>query len=128
MALVDQRRGTRYPLQLACDVSSLMQTFGAIGGVTQNISRSGLLIAISALPGGWKPRVGELMRVLVHLPFSADFRSRGLNCMAKVVRVSEDEDPVKVAMEIRRMRFEGADDETEATAPHPDRAEVRYLQ
>jgi hypothetical protein len=125
---MDQRRGIRYELKLTCNVTSPMKTFDEMIGVTQNISRSGLLLAISALPADRIPKLGDLARVVVRLPSSQHFRGRGINCLARVVRVSDDGSPIRIALEIRRMRFDASDDATEVAFPTPEPAEVQYIQ
>ena len=128
MSAIDQRRGTRYELKLDCNLSSPLKSFDAMVGVTQNISRSGLLVTISASPAERSPRLGDLARVVVRLPSSPHIRGRGLNCLARVVRVSEEGGPMRIALEIRRIKFDDTEDADEVVFPLPEPPEIQYIQ
>lgn len=128
MSGTDQRRGVRYELKLECYVSSPVKTFDEMTGFTQNISRSGLLVEVSVLPEGRTPKLGDLARVVVRLPSSRRFHGRGLNCLARVVRLSDEGSPVTIALEIRRMRFDDSDNVADLPLPLSKHAEVQYIQ
>lgn len=129
MAVRDQRRGLRYRLKLSCHVSSPLKTFGEMDGVTENISRTGILVVCES--GGRTqavPTVGDVARVVVNLPKSHRFEPRCLDCLAKVVRVGPDIGPRYLAFEVRRMQFRHRPDKASAPgAPFPELAGAGYV-
>lgn len=101
----DQRRGMRYAVRLSCQVFSPGKVFGDLTGVTQNMSRSGLLLDLEA--NGSQPvlpQVGQAARILLELPRSEPQR-RCVECLGRVVRV--DRQSPAVAFEFRRVAFTG---------------------
>ncbi|MEN6533850.1 MAG: PilZ domain-containing protein [Bryobacteraceae bacterium] len=102
----DQRRGHRYALKLACELTSPLETFDAMLGVTENISRSGILVHLSDRECPELPQLGTLTRAVVRLPASPNAREPILDCLAKVVRVNRDAGARSIALEVRRMRFQ----------------------
>jgi hypothetical protein len=106
----DHRRGVRYEVRLHCQVSSPGNVFGNLTGVTQNMSRSGLLLDVRAEgPPDRLPEVGQAARILLELPRSAP-EKRCVECLGRVVRV--DKEAPAVAFEFRRVMFTG-----DCTAP-----------
>ncbi len=102
----ERRRGRRFPLSLPCSVSSPSSEFSQLTGATLNMSRSGVLVAFRNVePSCVLPTVGEIALVLIDLPVSQSFSPRCLECMAQVVRISnQGTDHPEVAMELRRVR------------------------
>jgi hypothetical protein len=105
MMTSESRRGMRYEVQLPCQVFSPARAFATFSGVTQNMSRSGLLLALveSGLPSRL-PEVGQAARIVLRLPQTATER-RCIECLGRVVRV--DRDSPSVAFEFRRYTFTG---------------------
>lgn len=112
MYKMDRRVHHRMKLQLSCSLASSTDNPGPVMGVTENISRGGVLIHWTAEPDIMPlPNSGDTIAVAVKLPLGP----RCLRCLGKVVRVSTTLDgPNSVAVEIRRMSFSG---KTEMFAP-----------
>ncbi|HSW49852.1 MAG TPA: PilZ domain-containing protein [Bryobacteraceae bacterium] len=99
------RRGVRYDVRLQCQVFSPTRVFEELTGVTQNMSRSGLLLALEQTESTARlPEVGQAARIVLELPRSAPER-RCVECLGRVVRV--DRDLPSVAFEFRRYQFTG---------------------
>jgi len=102
----DLRRGVRYVVELPCQVFSPLRAFANLTGVTQNMSRSGLLLALQQADTPPRlPEVGQAARIVLELPRAAAER-RCVECLGRVVRV--DRDSTSVAFEFRRYQFTGA--------------------
>ena len=107
------RRGLRYEVQLPCQVFSPAKSFATFSGVTQNMSRSGLLLALEqAEPASHLPEVGQAVRIVLELPRTVPER-RCVECLGRVVRI--DRDFPSIAFELRRYQFTG--DQSEAGQP-----------
>lgn len=110
----DLRRGTRYEVQLPCQVYSPARVFGNLSGVTLNISRSGLLLALEeAESPAHLPQVGHAARIVLELPRAASGR-RYVECLGRVVRVGREAEAYRIAFEFRRYQFIGC-----GSAPSP---------
>jgi hypothetical protein len=74
--------------------------------VTENISRSGLLVAWrgegSALP---MPVVGQILTIEVELPANHGFGQKCIHCQGTVTRISQDPENPRVAMRVNYMDF-----------------------
>ena len=104
MAIPDARRGKRFQVQLPCEVSSPSRVFGNLSGVTQNMSRSGVLAAFRNTEiSRPMPRVGDVARIVVELPLDAALGRRCVEGLGYVVRMGQN--PGQVAFEFRRSRF-----------------------
>jgi hypothetical protein len=112
MDKMDRRVHDRTKVQLSCSLTTPGDNPGPIVGVTENISRGGVLIRWTAQPDTIPlPNSGTYLAVAVKLPLGP----RYLRCSGRVVRVSTARDgPNLVAVEIRRISFSG---ETEVFAP-----------
>ena len=76
-------------------------------GVTENISRNGMLIVCDGLqPPSEMPRVGEAVVIEIELPVNHNFVQKCMHCQATVVRVSggSGEAP-RIALSINQMQF-----------------------
>jgi len=108
----DRRAYDRQKLELRCSLASFRDNPEAVIGVTENISRGGVLIRwtgeANTIP---LPNSGDPITVALKLPLGP----RYLRCSGRVIRVSTSRDnPVLVAVEIRRMSFSG---DTEVLLP-----------
>ena len=75
-------------------------------GVTENISRNGVLISCAGGCTGEHPRVGEVVTVEIELPENPVFGRKCIHCQATVVRVSAEKDqPFQVAFSVSQMKF-----------------------
>jgi hypothetical protein len=85
----DKRRGRRFSLRLPC---RLLTGLGALNGMTENISRSGMLIQFERVETlGPLPSVGDATHILVDLPQSGHIAPRCLECWVTAVRTVESE-------------------------------------
>ena len=73
---------------------------------TENISRSGLLVAWrgegSALP---LPSVGQILTIEVELPANHGFGQKCIHCQGTVSRISQEPDGPRVALQVNYMDF-----------------------
>jgi len=102
----DRRRGYRFDLRLKCRVSRLWSKSKAFPGVTENFSRSGILVRFSSVEAVelCSNRVSPV-KIVVELPQSPSFPGRCLECMGYVVRIAEADTPAPlVAFEIGRIQ------------------------
>ncbi len=102
---IERRRGKRYPLLLACRVTSPDGHFAEMQGTTIDISRTGVCVVFADEVAPLKLQIGERACVLVDLPENPYFTPRQLECTGRVVRMA-DEDPtgLSAAFEIVRAR------------------------
>lgn len=74
-------------------------------GVTENISRSGVLVRWTGAPAV-VPRLGEAVRMDIELPANHGFGRKCIHCQGTVVRVSmPDGDAPRVALAVSYMKF-----------------------
>ncbi len=107
MKSINRRETPRIDVRLKCHVTSPRVWANGCAGVTENISRSGLLMRWSAEQAGSRmPRVGDLITMELELPAHHDFPSKCIHCQGTVVRVSvsENEAP-RVALNVNYMKF-----------------------
>jgi hypothetical protein len=106
---MNRRTKERIDLNLQCrlgpekvlSVFSAEQT--AVIGLTQNLSRNGLLMRW--LETEELPRVGSHLTVDIDLPADAAFGRRMMRCRTTVVRIIRSGGPLTVGMRIRNIRF-----------------------
>jgi hypothetical protein len=109
MTDIDTRRGVRYAVQLTCKVSSPLQFFNELSGVTMNMSRCGLLALFGeAAIRQPQPLVGTPVRITLKLPCAHGKSARRLECLGRVVRVNEEHAPLQVAFALQRYQFQAA--------------------
>jgi len=119
----ERRRGRRFDLRMKCCVSSQWRKIQELEGVTEDISRTGILVrfenaSIKELVAN--PR--EAFRVLIELPRSPNFANRCLECMCGVARVADaSKEHPAVAFEIRRIQVRDLENKS-AASPKPLRA------
>jgi len=101
----DRRVHNRLDLQLGCSLARSDDDPGSAIGVTENISRGGVLIRWTAEPDTIPvPNNGDTIAVAVKLPLGP----RYLRCWGRVVRVSTTGNkPILMAVQIGRMSFSG---------------------
>ena len=93
-------------VKLKCHVAPMKTWPQGISGVTENISRNGVLMLCADRSSGEQPRVGEMVTVEIELPENPVFGRKCIHCQATVVRVSgEDGQPFRVAFSVNQMKF-----------------------
>jgi hypothetical protein len=107
MRSINRRETPRIDVKLKCHVSSPRVWSNGFVGVTENISRTGLLLIWNGKQVGSRlPRVGDLISMDIELPVHHDFPTKCIHCQGTVVRVSVtgDEEP-RVALSVNYMKF-----------------------
>lgn len=104
---MNRRESPRMEVKLKCHVSSAGSWPKGLAGVTENISRHGVLMNWSLQePGAEAPRVGELVTVEIELPANHVFNRKCIQCQATVVRIAPiEKDLFRVAFSINQMKF-----------------------
>lgn len=93
-------------VKLKCHVAPMKTWPQGLSGVTENISRNGVLMLCADGGTGEQPRVGEVVTVEIELPENPVFGRKCIHCQATVVRVShEDGQPFQVAFSVNQMKF-----------------------
>jgi hypothetical protein len=93
-------------VKLKCHVAPMKMWAQGISGVTENISRNGVLMLCADGSSGEQPRVGEVVTVEIELPENPVFGRKCIHCQATVVRVSgEFGQPFRVAFSVNQMKF-----------------------
>lgn len=74
-------------------------------GVTENISRNGVLLRWTGA-AGFVPRLGEAVRMDIELPANHEFGRKCIHCQGTVVRIFvPDGDAPRVALAVSYMKF-----------------------
>ncbi len=115
MKNINRRESPRIEIILRCHVTS-PALWARSAMVTENISRSGLLISWrgdgAPLPA---PSVGQIVTVEVELPANHGFGQKCIHCQGTVTRVSQAEaDFPKVALQVNYMDFRSFHDRLRA--------------
>jgi hypothetical protein len=107
MRSINRRETPRIDVKLKCHVSSPRVWSNGFVGVTENISRSGLLLLWNGKQVGSRlPRVGDLISMDIELPVHHDFPTKCIHCQGTVVRVSASENEApRVALSVNYMKF-----------------------
>ena len=103
---MNRRESPRMDVKLKCHVAPMKTRPQGFSGVTENISRNGVLMLCGDGCSGEQPRVGEVVTVEIELPENPVFGRKCIHCQATVVRVSrEDGQPFQVAFSVNQMKF-----------------------
>lgn len=103
----DRRVDCRIDLKLPCHVAAATGNSRLFVGVTENVSRRGLLVSWNTGgPRGELPKPGDALTLEIELPANHPFGPKCLHCRATVVRVTKTETSFpRVAFEINVMQF-----------------------
>ncbi len=114
MKNINRRESPRIDIKLRCHVTSpALWVRSAMS--TENISRSGLLIAWKGEEGPLSvPAVGQIVTVEVELPANHGFGQKCIHCQGTVTRVSETGDYPRVALQVNYMDFRSFHDRLRA--------------
>jgi len=103
---MNRRESPRMDVKLKCHVAPMRTWPQGLSGVTENISRNGVLMMCADGYTGEQPRVGEVVTVEIELPENPMFGRKCIHCQATVVRVSgADGQPFRVAFSVNQMKF-----------------------
>src|SRR5437867_11417046 len=103
---MNRRTRPRMEIALACHVAPVGADSHGIVAVTENISRSGVLVSWKPEhPNSRPPEVGDLMRIEIELPANHVFGDKCIYCQATVVRVSRGENgAARIAFSVDHMQ------------------------
>jgi hypothetical protein len=104
---MDRRVDSRLDVRLPCYVAFPSSNSRRFAGVTENMSRNGMLVSWrwEDLPEGL-PRPGEVLTAEIELPASRHFGRRCMHCQVTVVRVATEEPGrARVAFRVNHMQF-----------------------
>jgi len=103
---MNRRESPRMDVKLKCHVAPVKTWPQGISGITENISRNGVLMLCAEGATGEQPRLGEVVTVEIELPENPVFGRKCIHCQATVVRViSEEGQPFRVAFSVNQMKF-----------------------
>src|SRR5579862_1806410 len=103
---MNRRENPRMDVKLKCHVAPMKAGPRGVWGVTENISRNGILMLCLADRAEEHPRLGETVTVEIELPENPVFGKKCIHCQATVVRVTgEDGQPFRVAFSVNQMKF-----------------------
>jgi c-di-GMP-binding flagellar brake protein YcgR len=101
---MDRRIESRLDLQLTCYVGTEKVQAEPLHALTENISRSGLLMRW--MEGAPLPEIDKKLLLDVRLPENSEFGPRVMRCRSQVVRISKfDGASHAVALKILSIRF-----------------------
>ncbi len=107
--MMDRRLDPRVEIRLPCHVSPLSGKSRFFVGVTENMSRSGILVLWNARALSKLPQPGELLALEIELPASHTFGRRCIHCQVTAVRISKKKTSGSlVAFQINQMQFKSA--------------------
>lgn len=103
---MDRRADPRVDVKLPCHVAAAKSKSCLFVGVTENISRGGMLVSWvgDSVPMGL-PRPGDLLTVVIELPVNHSFGQRCMHCQAVVARVITTEKGARFALQVNQMQF-----------------------
>jgi len=115
----ERRRGKRFDLRLKCSVCWLWGKSRILTGVTEDFSRSGILVRFpDACAAEFFADRKEPVKIVVELPQSPSFPGRCLECMGNAVRLNDgDTGRPSVAFEIGRIRVRDASGQQKQSTP-----------
>jgi len=118
---MDRRLDARVDIRLPCHVSLLRSKSRRFVGVTENISRSGILLFWNARAVSDLPKPGDVLTLEVELPASHSFGRKCIHCQVTAVRISQQNTggPL-VAFQINQMQFRNANVKLAAAEAHPE--------
>ena len=118
---MERRERDRVNVRLQCQVDLPGQTSVRHGGVTENISRTGMLIRWAKQRSA-APAVGESVVIRLQAPRNPVYGQRWMSFRARVVRVNSDDESLLIAVKGCPERLSAAPE----TLPHVTPA-GRYL-
>jgi c-di-GMP-binding flagellar brake protein YcgR len=103
---MNRRESPRMDVKLKCHVAPVKTSPHGLSGITENISRNGVLMLCADTFSGEQPRIGEVVTVEIELPENPVFGRKCIHCQATVVRVmGESGQPFRVAFSVNQMKF-----------------------
>ncbi len=104
--MMERRQNPRIGVRLPCRVTGPGGKFCQPVGLTQDVSRGGILVRWDLSHAFQLPRPGDLLDLEIELPANHSFGRKCLYCQATAVRVApQDSGGPLVAFQIHQMRF-----------------------
>ena len=97
-------------VKLKCHVAPVKTSPHGLSGITENISRNGVLMLCADTCGAEQPRIGEVVTVEIELPENPVFGCE-LAMACDLIVTGESGQPFRVAFSVNQMKF------TEYAAP-----------
>lgn len=115
MKTINRRESPRIDIKLPCHVTS-PALWARSSMHTENISRSGVLIAWKGVEAGLPlPSIGQIITVEVELPANHGFGQKCIHCQGTVVRVSTSgQEHPYIALRVNYMDFRSFHDRIRA--------------
>jgi hypothetical protein len=115
MKNINRRESPRIDIQLRCHVTS-PALYMRSAMFTENISRSGLLVAWGGTAGPLPlPAIGQILTVEVELPANHGFGQKCIHCQGIVTRITDNADDLpRVALSVNYMDFRSFHDRIRA--------------
>ena len=119
---MDRRADPRVEVKLPCHIAYPRSKSRLFVGVTENMSRGGILVSWSAdRMMANLPEPGDLLTVDIELPANHVFGRRCMHCQATVARVAaSDTAGARVALQVNQMQFRSYTNGRHAVAPTRD--------
>jgi hypothetical protein len=102
---MDRRADPRVEVRLPCHVAAPRSKSRLFVGVTENMSRGGILVSWIADRMSNLPKPGDLLTVDIELPANHSFGRRCMHCQAVVARVTATEKGARLALQVNQMQF-----------------------
>jgi hypothetical protein len=115
MKTINRRESPRIEIKLRCHVTSPALWMRA-GMYTENISRSGILIAWKGVDASLPmPSLGQIITVEIELPANHGFGQKCIHCQGLVMRIStHDPEYSQIALRVNYMDFRSFHDRIRA--------------
>ena len=109
---MNRRENPRMEVRLKCRITSPRIWPRSTTGMTENISRSGILVRWDECsPEPDLPGLGEPVTLEIELPAHHSFVRKCIHCQAIVVRISSNDEPARrMAMSVSQMEFRDSSD------------------
>ncbi len=102
---MDRRADPRVEVKLPCHVTAPRSKSRLFVGVTENMSRGGILVSWIADRLSNLPKPGDLLTVDIELPANHSFGRRCMHCQVVVARVTATEKGARLAFQVNQMQF-----------------------
>jgi hypothetical protein len=125
---MDRRSDPRVEVKLPCHLASGRNRPSVFVGITENMSRSGVLVVWNAGDGlASLPKPGEPLALDIELPANHNFGRRCMHCNAVVARVAAQGGDLRVALQINQMQFRSYPKEEPANGSRPGEYTCRVM-
>jgi hypothetical protein len=103
---MDRRADPRVEVKLPCHVALPRSKSRLFVGITENMSRGGILVSwIADRMIAHLPKPGDLLTVDIELPANHSFGRRCMHCQVAVARVTTTDKGVRLAFQVHQMQF-----------------------